>query len=152
MRAPYQVLVIPFRLRIAEPEFAVLKRSDAAYWQFVAGGGEKGETILEAAQREVREEIGITGRFVQLDSHATVPRDCFVEAHRWRSDVYVIPEYSFAVDAGDAEIILSNEHTAVQWVSYPHARALLRWDSNRTALWEVHERLKSGKLYPESAS
>ncbi len=61
MRAPFQVLVIPFRRTGTVPEFAVLKRSDASYWQFVAGGGENDETPAQAATRETEEEIGITG-------------------------------------------------------------------------------------------
>jgi len=43
MRALLQVLVIPFRRTESTLKFAVLKRSDADYWQFVAGGGENGE-------------------------------------------------------------------------------------------------------------
>ena len=54
MRAPFQILVIPFRRTAAGLEFAVLRRSDADYWQFVAGGGEDDETPLQAARREAR--------------------------------------------------------------------------------------------------
>jgi hypothetical protein len=39
-RAPFQVLVIPFRRSAdGELEFCLLKRSDMGIWQFVAGGG-----------------------------------------------------------------------------------------------------------------
>ena len=79
MRAPFQILVIPFRSTAAGPEFAVLKRRDAEYWQFVAGGGEDDESPGQAAERETKEEIGIAahGRLIQMDSVATVPRTCF---------------------------------------------------------------------------
>jgi len=40
MRAPFQVLVIPYRSMASALEFAVLKRSGANDWQFVAGGGD----------------------------------------------------------------------------------------------------------------
>ncbi|MBN2556712.1 MAG: NUDIX domain-containing protein [Anaerolineales bacterium] len=77
MRAPFQVLVIPYRSTASALEFAVLKRSGANYWQFIAGGGEEGETPIQAAQRESLEEIGIAGELIPLDSMATVPRDNF---------------------------------------------------------------------------
>ena len=58
-RAPFQVLVLPFR-KTAKGlyEFAVFRRSDAGYWQAIAGGGEMGETSREAAIRESQEEAG----------------------------------------------------------------------------------------------
>jgi dihydroneopterin triphosphate diphosphatase len=143
MIAPFQVLVIPFRRIPAGLEFAVLRRSDAGWWQFVAGGGEDDESPAQAAERETREEIGIAAdsRLLKLDSMATVPKDCFAAAASWGPDVYVIPEYCFAVDVGDNELALSGEHTEMRWVSYEEACRLLKWDSNRNALWELNERL-----------
>ncbi|MGB2896711.1 MAG: NUDIX pyrophosphatase [Anaerolineales bacterium] len=141
MRAPFQILVIPFRRTESAPKFAVLKRSDADYWQFVAGGGEEGETPIQATQRETLEEIGITGDLTQLDSLSTVPTNCFAAADSWSENVYVIPEHCFAVHASNVDIRLSPEHTEFQWVSYEQAYSLLRWDSNRNALWELNQRL-----------
>jgi len=147
MRAPFQVLVIPFRCTAARVQFAVLKRSDAGYWQFVAGGGEDDETPLEAAQRETKEEIGIDAnqRIIKLDSMATVPKTCFAEANSWGGDVFVVPEHCFAVDVGRYALTVSREHTELRWAEYEEAMSLLRWESNRNALWEVNERLKRPK-------
>jgi dihydroneopterin triphosphate diphosphatase len=143
MRAPYQVLIIPFRRASTGLAFAVLKRSDTGTWQFASGGGEDDETLIQAAQRETWEEIGIKvdGKLLALDSMTSIPKDCFHFEQPWASELYVVPEYSFAVDVGSAEIVLSKEHTELRWVSYDEARTLLKWDSNRTALWEVTERL-----------
>ena len=143
MRAPFQVLVIPFRRTATALEFAVLKRSDAGYWQFVAGGGEDDETPVQAAQRETGEEIGITGELMRLDSFSTVPTNCFAAAAAWGADVYVIPEHYFAIDAGTNEISLSQEHTESRWAPFEEASSLLKWNSNRNALWELNERLKA---------
>jgi dATP pyrophosphohydrolase len=142
MRARFQVLVIPFRNVAAGVEFAVLRRRDDGAWQFVAGGGGDDETPLQAAVRETREEIGLDGDLVPLDSRSTVPKDCFAAAASWGPGVYVIPEHCFAVNAGDAALALSAEHTELRWLPSDEARGLLRWDSNRNALWELHERLK----------
>jgi len=144
MRAPFQVLVIPFRRSERGYEFAVLRRRDTGWWQFVAGGGEDKETPVQAAQREISEETGLAGRgLMKLDSCNTVPKHAFADAEAWGPEVHVIPEYCFAVDATDDEIVLSDEHTEMRWVSYDEARRLLKWDSNRNALWELRERLKA---------
>ena len=148
MRAPFQVLVIPYRNKPGGTEFAVLRRADAGWWQFVSGGGENGETPLEAARRETGEELGIDarGRLSPLDSTASVPRDEFAAARDWPDGFYVIPEYTFAIDIGEQSICISGEHTEARWAAYDEARELLRWDGNRTALWELARRLARGDL------
>ena len=98
---------------------------------------------MQAAQRETEEEIGIAGNLAQLDSLCTVPKNCFAAADSWGEEVYVIPEHCFAVNAGTSALRLSDEHTESQWVSYEQACSLLKWDSNRNALWELNERLKA---------
>lgn len=39
-------------------------------------------------------------------------------------------------------IQLSHEHKAYQWATYEAAYDLLKYDSNRTALWELKMRLE----------
>ena len=145
MRAPFQIMVIPFRRTAARLEFAVLKRSDAEWWQFMAGGGEDDESPLQAARRETEEELGIVadGCLLELDSMATVPKHFFAAADSWGQEVYVIPEHCFAVDVGDSSLVSSGEHTEFRWASYQQACGMLKWDSNRTALWELNERLQA---------
>jgi len=152
MRTAFQILVIPFRYKKAGPEYAILKRSDANYWQFVAGGGEDSEAPLKAAQRESQEETGVTGEIMKLDSMATIPKSCFAAAESWGQDVYVIPEHCFALDVDDSVITLSGEHTELRWVSYEEAYSLLKWDSNRNALWELNERLKKNSSEQTAAA
>lgn len=144
MRAPFQVLVIPYRQEQTEVWFVLLKRRDTKYWQFVAGGGEQGESPRDAAIRELQEELGITNftSLILLDAIVTVPKNCFPAAVTWEDKVYVIPEHCFAVDIGENQVVLSREHTEYHWFHYEQAIQLLKWDSNRTALWELNERLK----------
>ena len=73
---------------------------------------------------------------------ATVPKNCFAAADSWGEEIYVIPEYCFAIGAGVHALSLSDEHTEARWVSYDQACSMLKWDSNRNALWELNERLK----------
>jgi len=144
MRAPFQVLVILYRRTRDGLRFGVLRRADAGWWQFVSGGGEDNESPLQAAVRETREEVGILadGSLLALDSKATIPKACFPAAASWGPDVYVVPEHCFAVEVGDRELLLSGEHTEARWLSYEQAASLLKWDSNRNALWELNERLR----------
>jgi len=39
------------------------------------------------------------------------------------------------------ELILSDEHEEYGWFSYDECISLLKWDSNKTALWELNRRL-----------
>jgi len=54
----------------------------------------------------------------------------------------VIPEFCFGIEMVDTEIRLSNEHSEFRWLPYRSALRQLRWDSNRTALWELDLRLR----------
>ena len=74
-RAPFQVLVFPFRpTPLGDWEFAVFQRADGDWWQGIAGGGEDDETPLQAARRECTEEAGIppSSTFVALDTAASI--------------------------------------------------------------------------------
>ena len=85
-RAPFQVLVYPFRkTETGLIEYALFKRSDAGYWQGIAGGGEDDETPLVAARRETIEESGIppTSAFLQLSTVEPVPVTEFRDSHLW---------------------------------------------------------------------
>lgn len=141
-RLPYQVLVLPFRRLGDAIEYALFKRADAEYWQGIAGGGEGEETPFAAAMREAEEEaaIGPASAFIQLDSMCMLPV-VNVAGFRWGADVLVIPEYTFGVEVIDAELSISNEHTEYAWLGYEEALSRLHWESNRTALWELHHRL-----------
>lgn len=121
----------------------MLRRADNACRQGIAGGGEDDETPLEAAQREAREEAGITALcgFLPLQASCTVPVTEFRDSKSWDPALYVIPEHSFGVDCTGQALVLSDEHDAVEWLPYAEASARFTYDSNRTALWELNRRL-----------
>ena len=58
----------------------------------------------------------------------------------------VIPEYTFAVRMDTTILALSQEHTEYEWVDYNTALKRLRYDSNKTALWELDSKIKLGTL------
>jgi dATP pyrophosphohydrolase len=148
-RAPFQILVLPFRRTAAGGyQFAVLRRADDANWQGVAGGGEVGESVIQAARREAFEEAGVppTALFYALNTQDTVPVSSFTASDEWPPDTYVIPQYFFACDLTGVDIALSKEHTEVRWAGFDEVLELLRYDSNKNALWELVERLRRDDL------
>ena len=149
-RAAFQVLVLPYRQVTAGFEYALFRRADAAYWQGVAGGGEAGESPLRAACRETAEETGLTGDldFVALDARATVPVVYVTGEFTWGPKVLVIPEFAFGVRAVEDGFTLSDEHTEYGWFSADGAAKAVRWDSNRTAVWELDHRLRHDLVHP----
>jgi dATP pyrophosphohydrolase len=150
-RAPFNVLVIPFFRRTRqEPLYCLLKRTDAGYWQGIAGGGEEGETPIQTARRETMEETGIEGPLFGLDMRSDVPKTSFAAHVYWPQSLYVIPQHMFAVEAASQDVTLSHEHTEASWLPYEQAYELLHWQSNQNALWELSERLRKRDLRPVS--
>jgi len=144
MRMPYQVLVVPFIKEGEEYYYAVFKRKDLDIWQFIAGGGEDDEIPLEAAKREVCEEtlIDKNSHYIRLSSITTIPA---VNIHglKW-GDIIMIPEISFGVEAPGRDLKISGEHTQYLWLSCNDAINQLRYDSNKSAVWELNYRLRNG--------
>ncbi len=143
MRAPFQILAIPYRIIDGTIFFCAFHRADLDQWQFIAGGGEDSETPLEAAKREIWEESGVNAENItELTSLSYLPVTIIKESRRqhWGKRCYVIPEYTFGFEC-HGNIELSHEHTECVWLTYDEAIEKLKWDSNRTALYELNCRL-----------
>jgi dATP pyrophosphohydrolase len=143
-RAKYQVFSIPYRQTPQGLLFAIFKRSDEGYWQWTSGGGEGDESIEDAVKRESFEEAGIPlfAHYLKLDTISSIPTEGFAAKKDWPKDLYVLPGYYFSVHLASPTIKLSDEHTDFKWVTYQEAVDLLKWEADKTALWELSERLK----------
>jgi len=152
LRAPYQTLILPYRQILSgdSREFAVFLRADDDndVWQFVAGGGEDGESRTETAVRELFEETGVridsSLPFVELDTQSSIPANIFSGWKEWGNDLLVVTEFAYGVDFTNCEIEISPEHSEFEWVDIDTVMGLLRFDSNKTALWELNTRLERG--------
>ncbi len=150
-RAPFQILVLPFRVKHnGGYEYVIFNRADDRYWQGLAGGGEDGESPVEAAKREAYEEanIPLSAKYFMLKTTASIPVYHFAASHTWPKNQYVIPEYCFAVEYAGFEISLSHEHSEYKWVDYEIGQVLLHWENNKTALWELNQRLVNRDMIP----
>lgn len=145
MRTPFQILAIPYKIIDGSTLYCVFHRADFDQWQFIAGGGENEETPIQAAKREVYEECGCDPKkLIKLKSTAYIPATVISEKHRrhWNENTFVIPEHTFGFECKES-IKLSREHTDCVWLSYEEAYKKLKWDSNRTALYELNCRLEA---------
>jgi len=146
MRKPIQVLIFPFYKEKNCYLYAIFKRRDLKFWQGISGGVENKETTLEAAKRELREETKIVNysKFIKLNSMTTIPAVNFGK-HRWGKNIYVVPEFSFGVELISKNIKIGKEHSDYRWLLFEEASRLLKYDSNKTALWELNRRLTKSK-------
>jgi dATP pyrophosphohydrolase len=145
-RAPFQVLVFPYYVEEdGSVKYAVFRRAESTggYWQGLAGGGQVGESPLEAAQRETREEsrLEVASEFMVLDAVNSIPVLSAFGRYLWGDEVTAIPEFAFGVQAANMSIELSDEHEEYKWVDFDKALSLLKWDGNKAALRELHQRL-----------
>lgn len=142
MRKPYQIIVFPYIKTSKGYLYAIFKRTDPNFWQAISGGGEDKEIPIETAKREAFEEAKIAGSsgFIKLDSMTTIPV-ADVGNYTWEENILVLPEYSFGVELFSTDLEIGKEHSAYKWLPYNEARELLKYDSNKSALWELNHRL-----------
>jgi 8-oxo-dGTP pyrophosphatase MutT (NUDIX family) len=90
-------------------------------WSLPKGHVDRGETLLEAALREVAEETGFScaaGHLIGITSYTTIDGEPKV-VHYW----------SMTVDSG--EFTPNDEVDAIEWASPQRADALLSYDLDR---------------------
>ena len=106
-------------------------------WEAVHGHIEGTESPMEAARRELLEETGLTP--VRLYNLSRV--ESFYQ-HR-TDEVSLIPVFVAFVDPV-SPVVLSAEHDASDWLSFPDAASRFAWPRERRALADIQELLGSG--------
>ena len=148
-RKPENIHVYLFRKNTDNQyEYAIFQRADnPEWWQGVSGGVEEGETVEQAALRESFEEAGtpIHTSIYRLDTMSYLPSDIFSCHDLWGEDIVVCPMFFFAIPF-DGDIVLSDEHLEVRWLTYKDAETLVYFHDQKTALWELKQRLFRGNL------
>jgi dihydroneopterin triphosphate diphosphatase len=106
-------------------------------WETVHGHIEPGETPVQAALRELREETGLEPmRLYNLSRVEAFYR------HR-TNDIALIPVFAGVVDRG-AAVRHSTEHDRAEWLEAREAAARFSWPRERRALEDVLSILSSG--------
>ncbi len=150
MRQPRQIHVFLYRKGECGWEYAVFLRSNLKNcWQGISGGVEDDETLVQAAQRELWEEAGITGDrpLHLLECVNSFPAEVIGKKHaaRWGREVILVPIRYFAMPY-DGPVRLSDEHLEYCWLPYEAAAEKMYFPEQRTALYELNQRLLRGLL------
>jgi bis(5'-nucleosidyl)-tetraphosphatase len=120
---------------------------NAGRWDFPKGGVEEGESELETALREVREETG-------LDSLAFVPGFRRVVEYFYRREkksVHKQVVYLLA-RAGDGEVMISHEHQGFGWFSYHEAIEQASYDNSKKILADAERFIRNPGLRPHNST
>jgi len=141
-KRPISVLVV-----IHTPELHVLlleRTSHAGYWQSVTGSQEDGESLIETAAREVKEETGISASPCSIKDWKQINTFEIFAEWRYRYAPGVIDNtehvYSLEVPAVQPVTIAPDEHLGYQWLPWREAAEKCFSWSNRDAILSLPER------------
>jgi dATP pyrophosphohydrolase len=132
-----------FSFENKEPKYLMLRRSmnETLYpdaWQIVTGSIEKGETALQGALRELKEETGYAPQKFWIVPHVNT---FFSVRHDTLNHTVV-----FAAQVPPkTEPVLSDEHYQFGWYTIDQAKALCVWPGQITVLQMVHDYIVGGK-------
>ncbi len=119
------------------------RRDDPDFWQSVTGSLEADETPVQAAVREVWEELTINvdaERLTLKDCQRQIEFEIFAHfRHRYAPDVVHNTEHWFTLALPQERDVVISEHLAWQWLEAKTAARLTKSWSNRQAIAEfVH--------------
>jgi dATP pyrophosphohydrolase len=135
--------VCVFKFENTEPLYLMLRRSqnETLYpdaWQIVTGSIESGETAVQGALRELKEETG----FIPVKFWVVPHVNTFYSAQNDAVNHTVV----FAAQVGPAlDVVLSQEHSHYGWYTIEKAKATCVWPGQVNALDVVHEYIVRGK-------
>nr|WP_318378785.1 dihydroneopterin triphosphate diphosphatase [Enterobacter sp.] len=138
-KRPISVLVVIYAAD-TKRVLMLQRRDDPDFWQSVTGSLEEGETALQAAMREVKEEVVIDIAAEQLtliDCQRTVDFEIFTHLrHRYAPGIERNTESWFCLALPHERQIVFTEHLTYRWLDAPTAAALTKSWSNRQAIEE----------------
>lgn len=133
--------VWPFRVVDGAVEALLLHRAPGrvlpGLWQGVSGLVEEGESIAEAALREVREETGFHGSAIEAFYHL----DYVTEFYWEPSDALMASAYFALRIAPGVDPELSEEHDDFRWLPLDDALAMAVWPGYREGLSRIRNEL-----------
>lgn len=111
------------------------------HWDFAKGKIEAGETMKEAALRELHEETGLTAQIA--DGYEQSLSYMFKD----QQGNLIHKRVTFFVgESPKTEVILSREHQGYLWLPYEQARERVTFENAREVLKTAHAFIKKERL------
>ena len=116
--------VIFHRDKAGKIEYLILRHKN--YWNFPKGGVESGETDLEAARREIKEETGLDG--VSFMSNFKATRNIFYRGGKHsrkveqRGRLVYRRSIIFLAQSKTKRVKISSEHRGYAWLGFEKAK------------------------------
>lgn len=138
-KRPESVLIIVYVL-LSRQVLMLQRRDDPDFWQSITGTLEDNETPIEAALREVKEEIGIDTlkqNLILVDLQRSLYFDIFLNfRHRYAPGIIQCKEHWFSLALQKKQDFLLIEHFAFRWLPAAQAAMLTKSWTNRQAIEE----------------
>jgi 8-oxo-dGTP pyrophosphatase MutT (NUDIX family) len=139
VRTGVEVAVFVTRKRGSEVLIVHRSPEQGAYWHVVAGGVEPGETVEEAAERELHEETGliaeVRGGTPVIEYVYPLTEEPADRRNQYDSSIVAVEVTCFRVTAPDDwEPELDWEHDGHRWCEPREAFTTLRWPATAQAL------------------
>ncbi|MDD2915449.1 MAG: dihydroneopterin triphosphate diphosphatase [Gallionella sp.] len=142
-KQPVSVLVV---IHTTDLEVLLLERADhPGYWQSVTGSCETGESLLETAMREVREETGLDAhQYALSDWRSQNVYEIYPQwRHRYAPGITRNTEHVFSLQLPHrvAVRLAPDEHLNCQWLPWQDAATKVFSSSNRAAILQLPQHI-----------
>lgn len=108
----------------------LLLHNSQGHWDFPKGRVEHGETIYDAALRELHEEAGLTVQALDPMFKESITYTCSYDGQEYiKEAIFFLAQMPEAVPA-----VLSHEHKDFIWCTLEKAKTLLEYDDSRNLL------------------
>ncbi len=124
-----------------EPEFLLLLHKHGHYWSFPKGRQNKGESDIETARREIREETGIDDFTLLKKGGLLISNSVRYFVRRGKSFIPKEVRYYLVKFSKRVEVSLSREHIAYKWLKFDDAIANLSHSNSKELLTKVYSNL-----------
>lgn len=130
---------IPYRIKRNGEIEALLVLREKGFWEFPKGKKEKGESDLECALREMKEETGLSGT---LSSQEPIALEYLFSKNEEKYKKHVL--LFLCLINAESEVCVDNKEIVdFVWLTFSEAESLLTYKEMKRGAREAHERLKT---------
>jgi 8-oxo-dGTP pyrophosphatase MutT (NUDIX family) len=123
-----------WRVENSERLYLLLQHA-AGHWSFAKGRTEPGETLEEAARRELQEETGIT----EIVIVAQLPEPTVYVIKDYHGAVVEKTLYLFAAYTTQSNVTLSHEHSVFGWFTLDDALKKSTHEATKQAIMQANK-------------